>query len=436
MKHPKKEEKVYIGGQAVMEGVMMRAPTRLAIAVRRPADGKIETHVEDFVPLSKRHKVLGWPVVRGVAAFIQSLVTGMNTITRSAQMMGEEVEEEEPSRFEKWLSRVTGRSQDDIVIFCAVVLAIVLAVGLFFVVPSLLGSLLNRVLPGHLLLVNLLEGLVRIGIFLGYIGAVTRMKEIKRVFMYHGAEHKTVYCHEHDEELTVENCEKYPVMHPRCGTAFLLIVMIVSILVTSVAGVFGLDNNPLTRILIRIALLPFVAGLSYEALQYLGRHDTPVTRVLRWPGMQLQRLTALQPTSDMLEVAIVSMKLAAQIPLTPEEEHLPPAQLAETVRARLAVFADGPAVLALQGRRDLHFAALSALADGLAGGLRGRDGPVLVAVAADVGKALGQALAVRLPGVPLLCLDGVQLPPGSYLDVAAPIASGQVLPVVIKTLVF
>ena len=322
MKHPKKEEKVYIGGQAVMEGVMMRAPTRLAIAVRRPADGKIETHVEDFVPLSKRHKVLGWPVVRGVAAFIQSLVTGMNTITRSAQMMGEEVEEEEPSRFEKWLSRVTGRSQDDIVIFCAVVLAIVLAVGLFFVVPSLLGSLLNRVLPGHLLLVNLLEGLVRIGIFLGYIGAVTRMKEIKRVFMYHGAEHKTVYCHEHDEELTVENCEKYPVMHPRCGTAFLLIVMIVSILVTSVAGVFGLDNNPLTRILIRIALLPFVAGLSYEALQYLGRHDTPVTRVLRWPGMQLQRLTALQPTSDMLEVAIVSMKLAAQIPLTPEEERI------------------------------------------------------------------------------------------------------------------
>ena len=136
---------------------------------------------------------------------------------------------------------------------------------------------------------------------------------------------------------------------------------------------------------------------------------------------------------DRIAFPLKNLPVAA---LTPEEERLPPAQLAQTVRARLAVFADGPAVLALQGRRDLHFAALSALADGLAGGLRGRDGPVLVAVAADVGKALGQALAVRLPGVPLLCLDGVQLPPGSYLDVAAPIANGQVLPVVIKTLVF
>ncbi|MGI5884416.1 MAG: DUF1385 domain-containing protein, partial [Candidatus Spyradocola sp.] len=160
--HPKKEEKVYIGGQAVMEGVMMRAPTRLAIAVRRPADGKIETYVEPITPLSKRHKVLGWPVVRGVVAFIQSLVMGMNTITRSAQMMGEEEEVEEPTRFEKWLCRVTGKSQDDIVIFCAVALAIVLAVGLFFVLPSLLGSLLNRILPDHILLVNLIEGLVRI----------------------------------------------------------------------------------------------------------------------------------------------------------------------------------------------------------------------------------------------------------------------------------
>ena len=308
MKHPKKEEKVYIGGQAVMEGVMMRAPTRLAIAVRRPADGKIETHVEDFVPLSKRHKVLGWPVVRGVAAFIQSLVTGMNTITRSAQMMGEEVEEEEPSRFEKWLSRVTGRSQDDIVIFCAVVLAIVLAVGLFFVVPSLLGSLLNRVLPGHLLLVNLLEGLVRIGIFLGYIGAVTRMKEIKRVFMYHGAEHKTVYCHEHDEELTVENCKKYPVMHPRCGTAFLLIVMLISIILFLFVG--RDITNAALRMLVHLCLLPVVAGVSYEVLKGLAHSESKIAKILRWPGLQLQRLTTRQPDDGMLECAIISMNVA------------------------------------------------------------------------------------------------------------------------------
>ena len=136
------------------------------------------------------------------------------------------------------------------------------------------------------------------------------MKEIKRVFMYHGAEHKTVYCNENGEELTVENCRKYPVMHPRCGTAFLLIVMVISILVTSVASVFGLDGNVFTRILVRLILLPIVAGLSYELLQWTGRNDNWLTRILRWPGMQLQRLTALEPTDDMIEVAIVAMKLA------------------------------------------------------------------------------------------------------------------------------
>ena len=320
MKKKEKKQKVYIGGQAVMEGVMMRAPDRMAIAVRRMTDGKIETYTEPIVPLAKKYKILGWPIIRGVVAFLSSMVTGMNTITRSAQMLGDEEAMEEPSKFEKWLAKVTGKEVDDIVIFCAVVLAIVLAVGLFFVLPSLAGTGLTHLLPGHTVLVNFLEGLVRIALFLGYITAVTRMKEIKRVFMYHGAEHKTVYCHENDEELTVENCMKYPVMHPRCGTAFLLIVMIISILVTSAAGVFGLDNNWLTRILIRLALLPVVAGVSYEVLQYLGKHDTPVTRVLRWPGMQLQRLTALQPTPDMVEVAIVAMKLAAGIPWSPEEQ--------------------------------------------------------------------------------------------------------------------
>ena len=301
---------MYIGGQAVMEGVMMKAPDRMAIAVRRVSDHKIETFTEPIEPAAKKNKILGWPLIRGVVAFINALTGGMTTITRSAEMMGDESLQEEPSKFEKWLSRVTGRSTDDIMMVCAVLLAIVLAVGLFFVLPSLAGSGLSLLLPGQTLAVNLLEGLVRIIIFLAYILLVSRMKEIKRVFMYHGAEHKTVYCNENDEELTVENCRKYPVMHPRCGTAFLLIVMVISILVTSVASVFGLDGNVFTRILVRIILLPIVAGLSYELLQWTGRNDNWLTRILRWPGMQLQRLTALQPTDDMIEVAIVAMKLA------------------------------------------------------------------------------------------------------------------------------
>ena len=310
MKKDSKPEKVYIGGQAVMEGVMMKAPDRMAIAVRRVSDHKIETYSEPIEPAAKKNKILGWPLIRGVVAFISALTGGMKTITRSAEMMGDESLQEEPSKFEKWLSRVTGRSTDDIMMVCAVLLAIVLAVGLFFVLPSLAGSGLNLLLPGQTLAVNLLEGLVRIIIFLAYILLVSRMKEIKRVFMYHGAEHKTVYCNENGEELTVENCRKYPVMHPRCGTAFLLIVMVISILVTSVASVFGLDGNVFTRILVRLILLPIVAGLSYELLQWTGRNDNWLTRILRWPGMQLQRLTALEPTDDMIEVAIVAMKLA------------------------------------------------------------------------------------------------------------------------------
>ena len=323
MRERKKPEKVYIGGQAVMEGVMMKAPDRMAIAVRRPSDHKIETFSEPIVPAAKKNKMLGWPIIRGVVAFISALTGGMTTITRSAEMMGDDSQQEEPTKFEKWLSRVTGRSTDDIMMACAVLLAIVLAVGLFFVLPSLAGSGLSLLLPGHTFAVNLLEGLVRIVIFLAYILLVSRMKEIKRVFMYHGAEHKTVYCNENDEDLTVENCRKYPVMHPRCGTAFLLIVMLVSILVTSVASVFGLDGNVFTRILVRLILLPIVAGLSYELLQWTGRNDNWLTRILRWPGMQLQRLTALQPTDDMLEVAIVAMKLARGEAWVPEEDPQP-----------------------------------------------------------------------------------------------------------------
>ncbi len=316
----KKEKKVYIGGQAVMEGVMMRAPDKQAIAVRRVDNHKIETYVTDITPPAKKHKFYGWPIVRGVVAFVNSLVMGMDTITRSAEMMGDDSVQEEPNKFEKWLSKVTGKNENDIMMFFAVVLAIILSVGLFFVLPSLAGSGLNKLLPGHVVLVNLIEGMIRIIIFLAYIIAVSQIKEIKRVFMYHGAEHKTVYCHEHEEELTVENCMKYPVMHPRCGTAFLFLVMIISILITSIASVFGLDNNVLTRVLVRLVLLPVIAGVSYELLQYLGKHENRCSKILRWPGMQLQRLTAKEPTEDMVEVAIVAMKLAAGIPWEPEQD--------------------------------------------------------------------------------------------------------------------
>lgn len=302
--------KTYIGGQAVLEGVMMMGPERMAIAVRRAKDKQIEVKEKEVTPAAKKHKFLGWPVVRGVVSFVASLKNGMNTITESAKMLGDEEYEEEPSKFETWLANKLGKKIDDVVMYMAVVVAIVLACGMFVVLPSLAASGLKLLIPSRTV-VNLLEGVVRLVIFMGYLLAVSRMKEIKRVFMYHGAEHKTVHAWEHDEELTPENCRKYSVMHPRCGTAFMLIVMLLSILLFSV---LGWDATWYTRILSRLILLPVVAGISYEVLRIFGRYDNKLVRFLRWPGMQLQRITAKEPDDSMLEVAIVAMKAAAGLP--------------------------------------------------------------------------------------------------------------------------
>jgi len=311
------KKKVYIGGQAVMEGVMMKAPDRLGIAVRRASDGGIETFTKPVEAAASKHKILGWPFVRGVVNFIESLTEGMKTITRSAEMIGDESLQEEPTKFEKWLSKVTGKDVMDIVMFVAVLLAILLAVGLFFVLPSLAGSLLNKLLPESTVLVNLLEGIVRLLIFLGYILAISRMKEIKRVFMYHGAEHKTVYCNEAGEELTPENARKHSRLHPRCGTAFLFLVMIISILIGSVADeviylLFGIEKlGFLARFGRSLLILPLVTGVSYEVLKGLAHAgDHIIVRALRWPGLMLQHLTTREPDDAMLEVAIASMKAA------------------------------------------------------------------------------------------------------------------------------
>lgn len=309
-----KESRPYIGGQAVLEGVMMRSPDRLAIAVRRAKDKKIQVSVKPLDPPAKKGSFLGWPIVRGVVAFIAALKNGMDTINESARMLGDE-EEEQPSAFERWLADKLGKKVEDVVVAIAMLVAIVLAVGLFFVLPSLAGSWFKSVIDNRVL-ANLLEGVVRLAIFLAYILSIAKMKEIRRVFCYHGAEHKTVHCYEHAEELTVENCRKYSIMHPRCGTAFLLIVMIFSILFFTV---FGWDATWYTRLLSRLLLLPLVMGLSFEILQALGRHENAFVRVLRWPGMQLQRLTAKEPDDSMLEVAIQAMKAAAGMPYEAED---------------------------------------------------------------------------------------------------------------------
>lgn len=324
--------KCTIGGQAVMEGVMMKAPAGYAVVVRRP-DG---TMVKEYRRNKKRYKKGSfptWPFVRGVYALVQSLTEGMDITTRSAELLGEEFEEE-PTKFEKWLAKRFGKSAMDVVKWVAVFLACILAVGLFVLLPigiveglEGLGALFGWTWLSQMPLwvSTIVQGVARLAIFLLYIVAISRIKDVKRVFMYHGAEHKTIACYEADMELTPENAAKCTRLHPRCGTNYLFLVMALSILITTVVTALfdlipGFDvwqQNGLNKFLFRlarIALIPLIAGVSYEVLKAAAKSDNLFCRIVRAPGLSLQHLTTKEPTLDMLEVAIASFQLALHPP--------------------------------------------------------------------------------------------------------------------------
>ena len=295
-----------VGGQAVMEGVMMKSPTGVALAVRR-ADGIIATRYDNWTTKAQKGTFWGLPIIRGVVTFIESLTTGMNTLTESAKLAGEDIEEE-PTKFEKWLSEKLGKSVESVVIGIAVILAVALSLGLFFMLPLGISSLVfGKAASVAGVWKSLTEGLVRLIIFIGYLLLCSRIKDVKRTFMYHGAEHKTIACYEAEEELTPENAARHSRLHPRCGTNYLFLVMAVSILFFAA---IGWNANFAVRLAMRIAFLPVVAGLSYEVLRFAARHDNWLTRIIRAPGMALQRITTKEPTPDMLEVAIAAFNLA------------------------------------------------------------------------------------------------------------------------------
>ena len=295
-----------IGGQAVMEGVMMKSPTGVAMAVRR-ADGTIATSYDNWTTRAKKGTFLGLPIIRGVVTFIESLSTGMTTLTESAKLAGEDIDEE-PTRFEKWLSEKLGKSVESVVVGIAVLLAVVLSVGLFFLLPLGISSLIFGGLADVAgVWKSLTEGLIRLIIFIGYIMLCASIKDVKRTFMYHGAEHKTIACYEAEEELTPDNAMKHSRLHPRCGTNYLFLVMAVSILFFAA---IGWNASFALRLVMCIAFLPIVAGLSYEVLRFAAKYDNAFTRIIRAPGMALQRITTKEPTEDMLEVAITAFNLA------------------------------------------------------------------------------------------------------------------------------
>lgn len=301
-------KKCTVGGQALLGGIMMKSPEHMAVSIRKES-GEIVTTVEDYTPWHKKKPFFGVPIVRGCINFVESLAVGMKTMSYAAEAL--ELEEEEPGKFELWLSKTFGKSIEQVIIGVAMVLAIGLSVLLFIALPSFISSMIGRFLPA-LWIKNVAEGVLRLLVFFGYLVAVSRMKDIKAVFRYHGAEHKTIACYEHDLPLTVENARAQQRLHPRCGTNYLFLVMMISILFFSL---IGFDGHWAVKIALRIALLPVVAGISYEVLRLAGLYENWLTRIVRWPGLQLQRITTAEPDDGQLEVAIAAFEMA----LNPEE---------------------------------------------------------------------------------------------------------------------
>lgn len=301
MKDWNTKKKTTIGGQALIEGIMMRGTEDIAIAVRKP-DSTISVDKRKAVSYTKKNKFLGLPLIRGSVALIESMVIGIKALTYSAEFYEDEEDNEEMGKFEKFLTKVFGEKLESVAMGFSVVVSLGIGIALFFVLPVILTGFIKSITESAVLR-NLVEGIIRIAIFVFYIFLISRMNDIKRVFQYHGAEHKSIYCYENEEELTVENARKYPRLHPRCGTNFLFIVMIISIFVFS----FVKTQNMGTKILSRVVLLPLVAGISYEVLRFVGRSDSKIVRILIYPGLALQYLTTREPDDDQIEVALEAL---------------------------------------------------------------------------------------------------------------------------------
>jgi uncharacterized protein YqhQ len=275
------------GGQAILEGVMMRHGTKIAAAVRRP-DKEIVFQEREYIPLTRRYKVLGWMFVRGTISLFEMMIIGMKCLMFSAEVALSE-EEKKPQGWEMYVS---------------LVISFAVAIFFFVVVPAFFFTKVKSYIDS-LILLNVLEGCVRLGMFLCFLSATLLMEDMRRVYMYHGAEHKTVFAWEDGRDLTVENVKKYSTRHPRCGTSFILFVMIVSILVFSLLG----RPDFLHRVVYKIMLMPVIAGISYEAIRFTGKYSRfKLAQILSWPGLALQRITTREPDDDQIEVAIAAMK--------------------------------------------------------------------------------------------------------------------------------
>ncbi len=309
----KKQHKTSIGGQALIEGIMMKGPKGTAMSVRLP-DGTIETELEENNNQGKK-AIYKIPVVRGVFAFADSMITGYKYLMKSAdKAMTEEEKQEDMSKFDKWINDHMGEKMMGVITAISSVLGVALAMLIFLYLPIETVDLFDTYILKSADISKfhpLIEGIMRIAIFILYMYLVSKMDMIKRVFMYHGAEHKTIFCYENGLELTVENVKKMSRLHPRCGTAFMFVMLILSMAVSfSLVVIFPqlATINKILWMLIKIAILPVIMGLGYEFIKYAGKHENVMVKILSYPGLLMQRITTVEPTDDIIEVAIESIK--------------------------------------------------------------------------------------------------------------------------------
>ena len=315
--------KTSVGGQALIEGIMMQGPKGAAVSVRTP-DGTIDTEMVECKHAKDKFKPLGWPLIRGVVAYIESMLFGYKCLMISAEKSGlEDMEESEEnmSKLDKWLNDHINKKVLGVLTGVASVIGMLLAFLLFFYLPTIAVDFINK-LSGDILsnYRALFEGIIRMIIFVAYIALVSLMKDIKRTFMYHGAEHKTIFCYEKGCELTVENVRKQSRFHPRCGTSFIFVILIISVVISSAISVTWpqLRDQTVLWIAIKILILPLITGISYEFIKYAGRHENIFVKILSAPGLWMQKLTTKEPDDDMIEVALASFK--AVITDNPEDD--------------------------------------------------------------------------------------------------------------------
>ncbi len=305
-----------VGGQAVLEGVMMKSGDDTCLAVRGE-DGKITTQTKKFVSLRKKHKFCNIPILRGVINFVEMMTLSMGTLTASAEMLG--IEDTEPeTKFEKWLTEKLGDKLMGVIMAIAGVLGVALSVGLFFFIPTTVTTGIKHLMGGEMswILRSAIEGVLKIAIFIGYIALVSLMPEIRRTFEYHGAEHKSVDCYEKGLELTPENAAKCTRFHPRCGTSFIFVMLFISIFITMFIHI----DHLLLRTLAKLLLMPLAVGLGFEFIMFAGKHDNVVVRILSAPGLWMQNLTTREPDMEQLEVALTALKGAIPSEFPPVNE--------------------------------------------------------------------------------------------------------------------